>query len=159
VRMLRGNPNNPAQLSEVRTSSSAAAGKLSGQRMQAKSETSSCAVRSSPKAFGAAMTHKPDWLKDSSAAANRVNAPANRSVVSARVAAFITVAMVGVFMKKLAKIALRACFLVALLSGCASPGPSPEQQARDADKEREAQRQQAEFRKGLPPVANPGQGW
>jgi hypothetical protein len=43
--------------------------------------------------------------------------------------------------------------------GCASPGPSPEQQAREADQQREAERQQKEFRKSLPPVANPGQGW
>jgi uncharacterized lipoprotein len=45
-----------------------------------------------------------------------------------------------------------------LLVGCSS-GPSPEQQARDADEQRDAQRQQAEFRKGLPPVANPGRGY
>jgi uncharacterized lipoprotein len=54
-------------------------------------------------------------------------------------------------------------FLVLLASafvllGCSS-GPSPEQQAREADQQEEAERQQAEFRKGLPPVANPGQGW
>jgi uncharacterized lipoprotein len=54
-------------------------------------------------------------------------------------------------------------FLVLLASafvllGCSS-GPSPEQQAREADQQQEAERQQAEFRKGLPPVANPGQGW
>ncbi len=48
--------------------------------------------------------------------------------------------------------------LLLVLLGCSS-GPSPEQQARDADEQRAAQRQQAEFRKGLPPVANPGQGW
>ena len=45
-----------------------------------------------------------------------------------------------------------------VLLGCSS-GPSPEQQAREADQQREAEGQQAEFRKGLPPVANPGQGW
>jgi len=45
-----------------------------------------------------------------------------------------------------------------VLLGCSS-GPSPEQQARDADQEREAHRQQADFRKGLPSVANPGQGY
>jgi uncharacterized lipoprotein len=45
-----------------------------------------------------------------------------------------------------------------LLLGCSS-GPSPEQQAREADQEREAQSQQADFRKGLPPVANPGRGY
>jgi predicted small lipoprotein YifL len=43
--------------------------------------------------------------------------------------------------------------------GCAGPGPSPEQQAREADQQKEAERQQKEFRKSLPPVANPGQGW
>jgi PBP1b-binding outer membrane lipoprotein LpoB len=45
-----------------------------------------------------------------------------------------------------------------VLLGCSS-GPSPEQQAREADQQRDAERQQADFRKGLPPVANPGQGW
>lgn len=44
------------------------------------------------------------------------------------------------------------------LLGCAG-APSPEQQARDADQQKEAERQQQEFRKGLPPVSNPGQGW
>jgi predicted small lipoprotein YifL len=43
--------------------------------------------------------------------------------------------------------------------GCAGSGPSPEQQAREADQQKEAERQQKEFRKSLPPVANPGQGW
>jgi uncharacterized lipoprotein len=61
-------------------------------------------------------------------------------------------------MKNLQVFALLASALITFLFGCSS-GPSPEQQTRDADKEREAQRQQAEFRKGLPPVANPGQGW
>ena len=46
-----------------------------------------------------------------------------------------------------------------MLPGCGTPGPSPEQQVREADQQREAERQQAEFRKSLPPVANPGQGW
>jgi uncharacterized lipoprotein len=59
-------------------------------------------------------------------------------------------------MKQLSFLVLLASAFVLL--GCSS-GPSPEQQAREADQEREAQRQQAEFRKGLPPVANPGQGW
>jgi uncharacterized lipoprotein len=52
---------------------------------------------------------------------------------------------------------LASAFVVWLL-GCSS-GPSPEQQAREGDQQREAEREQAEFRKGLPPVANPGQGW
>jgi PBP1b-binding outer membrane lipoprotein LpoB len=49
--------------------------------------------------------------------------------------------------------------LIVVLSGCASPAPSPEQQTREAEQQREAERQNAEFRKGLPPVNNPGQGW
>lgn len=62
-------------------------------------------------------------------------------------------------MKKLfAKSILISMLLVTLL-GCAAPGPSPEQQARDLEQEKDAERQQKEFRKSLPPVANPGQGW
>ena len=60
--------------------------------------------------------------------------------------------------KLLTKSVLILTLLIALL-GCASPGPSPEQQAREADQQREAERQQKEFRKSLPPVSNPGQGW
>jgi hypothetical protein len=62
------------------------------------------------------------------------------------------------FMKNLAMIAFFALMLVHILAGCASSGPSPEQRTREAEQELQAQRQQAEFRKGLPPVANPGQG-
>ena len=60
--------------------------------------------------------------------------------------------------KLLANSFLISTLLIALL-GCAGPAPSPEQQARDADQQREAERQQKEFRKSLPPVSNPGQGW
>lgn len=60
--------------------------------------------------------------------------------------------------KLLPKSILISTLLIALL-GCAGPAPSPEQQARDADQQREAERQQKEFRKSLPPVSNPGQGW
>ena len=60
--------------------------------------------------------------------------------------------------KLLTKSFLILTLLIALL-GCASPGPSPEQQAREADQQKEAERQQKEFRKSLPPVSNPGQGW
>jgi predicted small lipoprotein YifL len=60
--------------------------------------------------------------------------------------------------KLLTKSILISMFLIALL-GCAGAGPTPEQQAREADQQREAERQQKEFRKSLPPVANPGQGW
>ncbi|MGB9476307.1 MAG: hypothetical protein WCE87_14680 [Candidatus Udaeobacter sp.] len=59
-------------------------------------------------------------------------------------------------MKQISFLVLFASAFVLL--GC-SEGPSPEQKAREADQERDAQRQQADFRKGLPPVANPGQGW
>jgi len=62
-------------------------------------------------------------------------------------------------MKKLATAVLLVPALVVVLYGCASSGPSPEQKTRDAAQEEEAGRQQAEFRKGLPPVSNPGQGW
>jgi uncharacterized lipoprotein len=61
-------------------------------------------------------------------------------------------------MKQLSLLILLASAFVAFLAGCSS-GPSPEQQAREADEQKEAARQQAEFRKGLPPVANPGRGW
>jgi predicted small lipoprotein YifL len=61
-------------------------------------------------------------------------------------------------MKKVPAVTLLVSTVLALL-GCGSPGPSPEQQARDADQQREAERQQAEFRKSLPTVSNPGQGW
>ena len=61
-------------------------------------------------------------------------------------------------MKKLATTVLLIPVLSVVLSGCAS-GPSPEQQTREAQQQGEAERQQAEFRKGLPPVSNPGQGW
>jgi len=61
-------------------------------------------------------------------------------------------------MKQTPVLALLASVFVLSLLGCSS-GPSPEQQTREAEEQRQAQRQQAEFRKGLPPVANPGQGW
>ena len=60
--------------------------------------------------------------------------------------------------KTLTLVLLGSMFIVTL-AGCASSGPSPEQQAREADRQREAERQQAEFRKSLPPISNPGQGW
>jgi PBP1b-binding outer membrane lipoprotein LpoB len=62
-------------------------------------------------------------------------------------------------MKKLATTVLLIPALIFIISGCAAPTPSPEQQTREAEHQREAERQQAEFRKGLPPVSNPGQGW
>jgi predicted small lipoprotein YifL len=62
-------------------------------------------------------------------------------------------------MKKLFTTSLLISMLLIALLGCAGSGPSPEQQAREADEQREAERQQKEFRKTLPPVSNPGQGW
>jgi hypothetical protein len=48
--------------------------------------------------------------------------------------------------------------VIILFLGCASSGPSPEERANELERQREAERQQAEFRKGLPPVTNPGRG-
>ena len=62
-------------------------------------------------------------------------------------------------MRKLLTRSTSISMLLIALLGCASPGPSPEQQAREADQQKEAERQQKEFRKSLPPVNNPGQGW
>jgi len=61
-------------------------------------------------------------------------------------------------MKKLTATLLLIPALIVVICGCAS-GPTTEQQTREAEQQREAERQQAEFRKGLPPVSNPGQGW
>jgi predicted small lipoprotein YifL len=76
--------------------------------------------------------------------------------LAALMAATIVVLLIG--MNKFAATTLLVFTLLALL-GCGSPGPSPEHQARDAEQQREAEHQQAEFRKSLPPVSNPGQGW
>jgi len=62
-------------------------------------------------------------------------------------------------MKKLLTRSILIATLLLAVIGCGSSGPSPEQQTRDADQQREAERQQKEFRKSLPPVSNPGQGW
>ncbi len=61
-------------------------------------------------------------------------------------------------MRKLATLVFVIVVADLLLSGCAAPGPNPEQLSREMEQQREAERQQAEFRKGLPPVANPGRG-
>jgi uncharacterized lipoprotein len=59
-------------------------------------------------------------------------------------------------MKSVVGFLLLASTVVVFLSACASSRPSPEEQTRDLERQREAERQQADFRKGLPPVANPG---
>ena len=61
-------------------------------------------------------------------------------------------------MKSVVTFLLLAWAVVVFLSACGTPSPSPEQQTRELEQQREAERQQAEFRKSLPPVVNPGQG-
>jgi hypothetical protein len=60
-------------------------------------------------------------------------------------------------MKKLAPFIFLIPTLILVFFGCANQGPDPEQQSREAQQRREAEREQAEFRKGLPPVGNPSQ--
>jgi len=60
-------------------------------------------------------------------------------------------------MKKLATFMFVIPILTLVFFGCASPGPDPEQASREAQQRREAERQQTEFRKGLPPVSDPSQ--
>ncbi|MFL6505851.1 MAG: hypothetical protein ACJ8KC_10615 [Candidatus Udaeobacter sp.] len=71
--------------------------------------------------------------------------------------------IIVLFISRMKKLVFKSILISALfiaLLGCAGPTPSPEQQARDADQQKEAERQQKEFRKSLPPVGgNPGQGW
>ena len=62
-------------------------------------------------------------------------------------------------MKKLLTKSILLSMLLITLPGCGTSGPSPEQLARESDQQKEAERQQKEFRKSLPPVSNPGQGW
>jgi PBP1b-binding outer membrane lipoprotein LpoB len=54
-------------------------------------------------------------------------------------------------MKKLATFMFLIPMLTLVFFGCSSPGPDPEQSSREAQQRREAEKQQAEFRKGLPP--------
>jgi hypothetical protein len=75
-----------------------------------------------------------------------------------KIAGSIDLIIIKCSMKKVGILVLLSCGVAALLSGCASSGPSPEEQVREQDRQREAERQQADFRKSLPPVANPGQG-
>jgi hypothetical protein len=54
-------------------------------------------------------------------------------------------------MKKLAMFVFLIPMLTLVFLGCANQGPDPEQSSREAQQRREAEREQAEFRKGLPP--------
>jgi hypothetical protein len=60
-------------------------------------------------------------------------------------------------MKKLVLFMFLIPTLTLVLLGCASPGPDPEQASRESQQRHEADQQQAEFRKDLPPVSNPSQ--
>jgi len=63
----------------------------------------------------------------------------------------------GCCMKKLVLFMSLITTLILVFSGCANQGPDPEQSSREAQQRREAERQQAEFRKDLPPVSNASQ--
>ena len=60
-------------------------------------------------------------------------------------------------MKKLATFMFLIPTLTVVFIGCANPGQDPEQASREAQQRKEAERQQAEFRKGLPPESVPSQ--
>jgi len=60
-------------------------------------------------------------------------------------------------MKKLVAFMFLIPGLTFVFFGCSSPGPDPEQTSREAKQQREAEQQQAVFRKDLPPVSNPSQ--
>jgi len=60
-------------------------------------------------------------------------------------------------MKKLAMFVFLVPTVSLVFFGCANQGPDPEQASREAQQRREAERQQAEFRKSLPPLSNPSQ--
>jgi hypothetical protein len=60
-------------------------------------------------------------------------------------------------MKKLVTFMFLVATLTLVFIGCANQGADPEQTSREAQQRREAERQQAEFRKGLPPVSDPSQ--
>jgi len=60
-------------------------------------------------------------------------------------------------MKRLAIFMFLIPGLTLVFFGCANQGPDPEQTSREAQQRREAERQQTEFRKGLPPEGVPSQ--
>jgi hypothetical protein len=60
-------------------------------------------------------------------------------------------------MKKLATFIFLIPTLTLVFFGCANQGQDPEQASREAQQRREAERQQAEFRKNLPPESIPSQ--
>jgi hypothetical protein len=60
-------------------------------------------------------------------------------------------------MKKPATFMFLIPALTLVFFGCANQGPDPEQASREAQQRKEAERQQAEFRKNLPPESVPSQ--
>jgi hypothetical protein len=60
-------------------------------------------------------------------------------------------------MKRLAIFMFLIPGLTLVFVGCANQGPDPEQTSREAQQRLEAERQQSEFRKGLPPESIPSQ--
>jgi hypothetical protein len=60
-------------------------------------------------------------------------------------------------MKKLGTFMFLIPTLTLVFFGCGTPGPDPEQASREAKQRKEAERQQAEFRKVLPPESVPSQ--
>jgi hypothetical protein len=64
----------------------------------------------------------------------------------------------SIVMKSVSMLLFLASVLIVFMSACANQGPSTVERANELQQQREAERQQAEFRKGLPPVTNPGRG-
>jgi len=60
-------------------------------------------------------------------------------------------------MKKLGVFMFLIPGLTLVFFGCANQNPDPEQSSRETQQQREAERKQAEFRKGLPPESVPSQ--
>jgi hypothetical protein len=60
-------------------------------------------------------------------------------------------------MKKLGVFMFLIPTLTLVFFGCANQNPDPEQTSREAQQQRDAERKQAEFRKGLPPESVPSQ--
>jgi hypothetical protein len=62
--------------------------------------------------------------------------------------------LIAVFMKTLSLFIVPLSVFALLLSGCKSSGPSPEEQTREEQRQREAARARVNFFKESPPPAN-----